>query len=137
MIKSVKPIMMEEDHGLLTPGCVVEMPVKLYILFSKGWDIFEHSSVERCLGIFSSSELAVKAANDYLKKISNDNDAMGYEVYNTDGLILPTDPLTYNMLDVNGEEPKTSDGYEYLNNNNMYGAYLYIIDTYTLNEYSF
>ena len=131
-IKSVEPIIVEEDHGLKTPGCVVEMPMKLYVLFSKGWDIFEHNSVVRCLGIFSSSELAVKAANDYLKKISNNSDAMGYEVYNTDGLILPANSLTFDMLDASEK-----DGYEYLNNNNMYWAYLYIIDTYTLNEYSF
>lgn len=133
MIKSVKPIMMEEDHGLLTPGCIVEMPTKLYILFSEGWDTIEHNNTKRCLGIFSSSELAVKAANDYLKKISNNSDAMGYEVYNTDGLILPSNPLTYDMLDVNGEV-RLTEGYEYLNNNNIYGAHLYIIDTYDLNK---
>lgn len=110
-------------------------PMKLYVLISEGWDDIDNSSSERCLGIFSSSELAVKAANDYLKKISNNSDAIGSEVYNIDGLILPTNPLTYDMLDDSGEEP--NEGYEYINNNNMYGAHLYIIDYHTLNEYSF
>lgn len=102
---------------------------KVYALISEGWDNIDNSSTGRCLGVFSSSELAVKAANDYLKKISNNSDAIGSEVYNIDGLILPTDPLTFDMLDISGEEPK--DGYEYINNNNMYGAFL-CIDTYDL-----
>ena len=131
MIKSVKPIMMEEDHGLLTPGCVVEMSEKIYVLISEGWDHIDNGHCERCLGVFSSSAKAVEAANDYLKKISNNSDVMGDEVYNVDGLILPTNPLTFDMLDINGE--KCEEGYEYLNNNNMYGASLYI-DTYDLNK---
>lgn len=103
---------------------------KLYALISEGWDNIDNSSTGRCLGVFSSSELAVKAANDYLKKISNNSDAMGSEVYNVEGLILPNNPLTFDMLDTSGE------GYEYLNNNNMYGASLYI-DVYDLNRYYF
>lgn len=90
---------------------------KVYVLVDCDWeDISDSGSeTERNLGVFSSSELATKAANDYLKN----TDWGGEEEYIT----IPETPITFEQL---------KDGYEYFDHTNYFGAslrvYIYELD---------
>lgn len=72
MIKSVKPIMMEEDHGLLTPGCVVEMPPvvidvdKVYVVIDCA--DFGDSYSECVVGAYLTIDAAEKKARNVIKE---------------------------------------------------------------------
>lgn len=89
----------------------------VYVLINRGWEDISDSGSERdsILGIFSSKELIIEAANNYL----NNTDWGSDEEY----IMLPIEPISFEQL---------KDGYEFLNYTDYYGAslcvYTYEID---------
>ena len=86
---------------------------EVYLVISFDWeDIDDYDEGERVLGVFTTKEGAVKAANDYiLKEISNASDKENY--------IKPEKELEYSDF-------KDNNGYEYYNNTDYAGSEIYI-----------
>lgn len=100
---------------------------KVYALIDYGWnDIYDSTQeTENYIGIFTSPELATKAANDFLKSTLEWKNEKEY-------LIIPDTPLTFDQLSLS----RDCDGYEYLDHTDYYGASLYI-QIYELDKYEF
>lgn len=86
----------------------------VYMLINCGWDNLgeSYSETEQCLGIFTSKELATKAANDYLARLLNT-----VQDYEKEDYINPEAPITFEQL---------RDHYDFYNHTDYYGARLYI-----------
>ena len=86
---------------------------EVYLVISFDWeDIDDYNDGERVLGVFTTKEVAVKAANDYiLKEIDTNSDKEYY--------IKPEKELEYSDF-------KDNNGYEYYNHTDYMGSEIYI-----------
>lgn len=101
---------------------------KVYALIDCGWDDFvgdSYSETENCLGIFTSQELVVKAANDFLTNCLNA--VKDYD--EKEDYIFSETPITFEQL-------YGDNDYEYYNHTDHYGARLYVYE-YELDKCEF
>lgn len=102
---------------------------KVYALIDYSWnDLYDSTQeIENYIGIFTSSELATKAANDYLKHVLESIDNFDKEY-----LMIPEKPITFEQLN----DSNSYRGYEYLDHTDYYGSSLYV-QIYELDKYEF